>query len=195
MNGSFETNTISTGYTTLFGTNLSGWSAGEYGIELRNGVSGVAQSGTNFVELDTMQNSSMSQALSISAPGSYKLSFWYSARPDNGTRNGDTDKLSWSFGGEHGSVLESYKNGDSSAWKQFSTVVTFEKDDLSKAKSKLFALTFSADGKSDSYGGSLDNVSVFRMAAPVPEPESYAMMLAGLGLMMTIARRRSQRKA
>jgi hypothetical protein len=26
--------------------------------------------------------------------------------------------------------------------------------------------------------------------APVPEPESYAMLLAGLGLMGTIARRR-----
>ena len=31
--------------------------------------------------------------------------------------------------------------------------------------------------------------------APVPEPESYAMMLAGLGLMATIARRRSKTKA
>ncbi len=29
-------------------------------------------------------------------------------------------------------------------------------------------------------------------AAPVPEPESYAMLLAGLGLMGTIARRRSK---
>ena len=30
---------------------------------------------------------------------------------------------------------------------------------------------------------------------PVPEPESYAMLLAGLGLMGTIARRRSKSKA
>ena len=31
------------------------------------------------------------------------------------------------------------------------------------------------------------------VAAPVPEPETYAMMLAGLGLMGTIARRRKQK--
>jgi hypothetical protein len=39
-------------------------------------------------------------------------------------------------------------------------------------------------------GGSLDNVSV----TAVPEPDSYALMLAGLGLMAAIARRRSKRK-
>jgi PEP-CTERM motif len=30
---------------------------------------------------------------------------------------------------------------------------------------------------------------------PVPEPETYAMMLAGLGLMGTIARRRKNKNA
>lgn len=39
-----------------------------------------------------------------------------------------------------------------------------------------------------SYGGNI-------VAVPVPEPESYAMLLAGLGLMGTIARRRSKSKA
>ena len=39
----------------------------------------------------------------------------------------------------------------------------------------------------------LDNVSVQTVAAPVPEPETYAMMLAGLGLMGVAVRRRKQR--
>ena len=52
-------------------------------------------------------------------------------------------------------------------------------------------LTFSASGRSDSLGGSLDNVSV---TTAVPEPESYAMMLAGLALMGTIARRRKSKQ-
>ncbi|MBI5789952.1 MAG: PEP-CTERM sorting domain-containing protein [Rhodocyclales bacterium] len=41
----------------------------------------------------------------------------------------------------------------------------------------------------------LDNVSVQAVAAPVPEPETYALMLAGLGLMGFVARRRKQRSA
>jgi len=31
--------------------------------------------------------------------------------------------------------------------------------------------------------------------APIPEPETYAMMLAGLGLMGFVARRRKQKEA
>jgi hypothetical protein len=53
---------------------------------------------------------------------------------------------------------------------------------------------FAASGKSDSYGGSLDDVSLTRVA-PVPEPEFYAMLLAGLGLMAKIARRRKSKHA
>ncbi|MBI5790619.1 MAG: PEP-CTERM sorting domain-containing protein [Rhodocyclales bacterium] len=38
----------------------------------------------------------------------------------------------------------------------------------------------------------VDNLQ-FNSAAPVPEPETYAMMLAGLGLLGVVARRRRQR--
>jgi hypothetical protein len=48
-------------------------------------------------------------------------------------------------------------------------------------------LTFKAVGTSDSYGGSLDAVS---LTSAVPEPETYALMLAGLGAVGFIARRR-----
>jgi hypothetical protein len=41
----------------------------------------------------------------------------------------------------------------------------------------------------DGYAG---NATSFSPALPVPEPESFAMLLAGLGLMGTIARRRSR---
>jgi hypothetical protein len=45
------------------------------------------------------------------------------------------------------------------------------------------------NGESGNYSGNVNLVSA------VPEPESYAMLLAGLGLMGTIARRRSKARA
>jgi hypothetical protein len=44
--------------------------------------------------------------------------------------------------------------------------------------------------------GFVDRIRIYDGAiAPVPEPETYAMLLAGLGLMSTIARRRGRNKA
>jgi hypothetical protein len=132
----------------------------------------------------------------ITSAGSYLLSFWYAARPDIGSLPAGTDRIGWSFGnGEDasGSVLKSYKTVGATVWTQFSQVFTFE-------KAGKVELAFSAKGASDSFGGSLDNVSLVSFEAspnvtPVPEPESYAMLIAGLGLMFAIARRRSQHKA
>jgi len=197
LNGSFEDNLLPDGsWKILQGSNLNGWTAGTYGAELRNHVAGVAKEGVNFVELDTIKNSSLSQKVNITSAGSYLLSFWYAARPDNGSLPTDTDRIGWSFGnGEDasGSVLKSYKTLGATVWTQFSQVFTFE-------KTGNVELAFSAKGASDSFGGSLDNVSLVSFEASpnvtlVPEPESYAMLIAGLGLMATIARRRNQRKA
>jgi hypothetical protein len=188
QNGSFEDNEQTAGtWQILYNNNLFGWTAGKYGIELRDGVFGKAQDGKNFVELDTTKNSSMKQTVTISEAGSYQLSFWYNSRSDNGNRASSTDKLSWSFAGKDGEVMENYKTDVSSEWNLFTRTFTFA------APTKV-VLRFAAEGASDSYGGSIDNVSLSRVTTPVPEPESYAMMIAGLGLMGAIARRRKQRK-
>jgi hypothetical protein len=177
-------------YLTLGDRQLTGWEAGDNGVELRNNLFGAAQSGNYFVELDTTKNSSISQKVNITSAGSYLLSFWYAARPDNGNMPAGTDQIAWGFGnGEDasGTVLKSYKKVGATTWTQFSQVFTFE-------KAGKVELAFSAKGASDSFGGSLDNVSLTNIT-PVPEPESYAMLIAGLGLMAAIARRRKQRNA
>lgn len=185
QNGSFEENLINSGsWDILYNGQLFDWATGKYGVELRNNVAGVAQDGLNFVELDTTKNSWMSQTVNISTAGSYLLSFWYNSRPDNGSRPANTDKLSWSFAGQDGEVMKNYTTDNSLTWSQFTRTFTFD------APTTL-TLRFSAKGVSDSYGGSLDNVSLTNVT-PVPEPESYAMFLAGLGLMVAIARRRSK---
>ena len=172
INGSFEADLQGAGSWAIY-QNLTGWTGGvPGGIELRNNVAGTAQDGVNFVELDTTRNSSMSQ--SITGTGLYELSFWYSARPNVAA---GSNGLDFSFGSLSGNVLYGVAGGAVNNWQHYTALVTL---------SGPTTLTFSAAQTSDSLGGSLDNISV----TAVPEPETYAMLLAGLGLMGTIARRR-----
>lgn len=181
-NGSFEANVQGINSWTIY-NNLTGWTGGVAGIELRNHVAGSAQDGVNFVELDTTKNSSMSQQISFANAGSYVLSFWYAARPDNGSSNQNSDTLGWSVGSSFsGTVLGNWTAPNATNWQHFTSTFTI-------GQAGTQTLAFSALGVSDSYGGSIDNVSI---TSAVPEPESYALMLLGLGLMGTMARRRSK---
>lgn len=55
-----------------------------------------------------------------------------------------------------------------------------------------YRLFFGASILPPTFAGNLsvDNVAITQVAAPVPEPESYAMMLAGLGALGLMGRRR-----
>lgn len=172
-NGSFEVDSQSNGTWNIY-SSLTGWT-GIPNIELRNNVAGTAYDGVNFVELDTYSNSAMSQLLT-GAPGLYELSFWYSARPGTGA----TNDLSFTIDGSAPvSVLNGVSNaGSNHNWQNYSALINFDGNGL---------LTFSAIGISDSYGGSLDMVS---FTSAVPEPETYAMLLAGLGLLGFAAQRK-----
>lgn len=170
-NGSFEANSQANGTWAIY-NNLTGWT-GDDNIELRNNVAGRAQDGVNYVELDTTANQSMMQT--VVGTGLYELSFWYSAR--QGRAAGDSG-LSFSFGSLSGSVLENVAGASSgNSWMQYTGLVNLTGETT---------LNFSAIGRSSSYGGSLDNVSV----TAVPEPGTYALMLAGLGAVAFMARRR-----
>jgi hypothetical protein len=177
-NGSFEANPMANGGWGVY-NNLVGWT-GAPNIELRNNVAGAAENGVNYVELDVYGNSVMTQT--ITGKGLVNLSFWYSARPKTGA---GTNTLGFSLGDLHGTVLDTVGNSTSSNfWQHF-----IGQADLGTSGSAV--LSFYALGKSDSYGGSLDNVSV----TSIPEPASYALILGGLGLMGWMSRRRKNKSA
>ena len=172
LNGSFE-----------FGsqTALTGWAITSANLTPTVDFSGT--SGSLFIDLDSATgsskkwaNSSISQT--ISGTGLVTLSFWYMA---NSSNTGSTNQVNFALGGFTGSVLGGSSN--STGWQQYS-----EQVNLNATGSTL--LSFTAAGTKDGIGGYIDNVSV----TAVPEPESYAMLLAGLGLMGTIALRRNKNR-
>lgn len=174
-NGSFEADFQGNGSWNLYST-LIGWS-GAPDIELRNNVAGSAFDGSNFVELDTNSNSSISQLLT-GASGLYQLSFWYSARP--GTAS-DTNDLSFTLDGSAPvTVLTGTGGGSDHNWQNYSALFNFDGQGL---------LTFSAAGRSDSLGGSLDMIS---MTSTIPEPKTVEMILVGFLLLSFTLRRTSK---
>lgn len=192
INGSFEDNVLANGTWKIFNstvndathstTLVNGWSSspGNQGIEIRNNVAGQAYHGNNFVELDTDANSLAYQNIATVAGQLYEVSFAYSTRPGV-TGPVDTNNLSvfWN-GGSLGTFGGINASSTTNNWILYTIQVV---------GTGLDVLRFQATGTSDSFGGSLDAVSI---TTPVPEPEIYAMMAAGLGLMGFVARRRKQ---
>jgi hypothetical protein len=183
INGSFEDNVLANGtWSTFYNGSVNGWSSGptpDYGIEIRNNVAGQAYQGKNFVELDTFRNSVAYQGISTTAGEVYDLSFAYSTRPGvTGPANTNNISVFW-----NGSSLGTFGGINASSttnnWILYTVQVvgTGGSDEL----------RFAATGTSDSYGGSLDAVAI---TTAVPEPEVYAMMGLGLGLLGWVGRRR-----
>lgn len=175
VNGGFEATTQANGTWNIY-ANLPGWTGGVGGIELRNNVAGTAFEGRNFIELDTTGNSSISQSINTTAGGQYVLSFAYSPRPGVSAASNPIEAL-W-----NGNSLGVFTaaGGSANNWTTYSFNVTGNGGPTS--------LVFRAVGTSDSLGGSLDKVSL--VTAAVPEPETYAMMLAGLAGLGFMARRK-----
>lgn len=201
-NGSFETytgTTISSGqWTVVEGENashgskyLNGWKAdATHGVELRNNVAGTAKAGNIFVELDShfgyftgntqtnpCCNSWISQTVSTSADQVYHLSYYYSPRLGVADASNGIDVFwnDFKLKGNTGSGIGQAGN----VWQQWEFDV--------KGTGGWDTLKFAAVGTADTYGGSLDKVS---LVAAVPEPETYALMMAGLGAVAFMARRR-----
>jgi hypothetical protein len=158
------------GYATL--RQAEGWTGARGGIEVQtNNVAGRAFSGRNLVELDTNANSAMWFDL---APGRYTVSYWYSPRPNVAA---GSNIITLSAGDQ---LLDTVTGtgGPQTQWVQ--RLVDFQ--------SKGGRLTFAAAGRSDSFGGYLDDITI--SGAAVPELATWAMLVIGFGMVGYAARRR-----
>ena len=188
VNGSFESDVISSPYAQL--STITGWTSsvsGNTAFELQKGatqggLSGfnpVAADGKQYLELNTESLSSTSQTLATTAGSNYTLSFAYSGRPDT---PGGANSLMNVYWGSTLLTATSLIGNTGGVWQSYSQNLT--------ALGSSTVLRFESIGpvSAPTYGSYLDNVSVM---AAVPEPETYAMMLLGLGLLGFMARRKS----
>lgn len=184
---------------------ITGWdTVSGPGIEIQtNSTLGKAnaQDGNNYVELDSHggsdTNAAMSQLLTGLTVGSiYELNFYYHARTNkDGNDNGinvfwdewlGTDLTAFTYTDELLSI-DDVKFNDTivdgatpvnGGWFQFNIEL--------QATASSMALTFGADGKDNSLGGFIDNVSLYS----VPEPGTLGLFSLGVvGLL--VARKRN----
>ena len=160
-------------------SSLPGWTTTSgAGIEVQsNRTLGSidAHSGQYYVELDSHNNSSMEQVLSLKK-GTYNLSFWYSPR----TNRMDSNGIAFRIGSMADSVMGpngTYRRGE---WTEVTRRFTIDKDGD-------YALGFAAIGRSDSYGGLIDSVGI----SAVPLPATALLLLGGLAGLGAMRRKSS----
>jgi uncharacterized protein YjbJ (UPF0337 family) len=124
-----------------------------------------------YIDLDgsTGQAGLFSKSISLLSGTNYALTFDLA-----GSQRGSTEVVDVNFGGVLGNY--SLNSADAFSLKTMS---------FTPNTSGIYTISFQ-NGGGDNVGALLDNVRV----TAVPEPETYAMLLTGLGLMGFIARRR-----
>ena len=180
-NGSFESYLLGpvSGFQTInAGSNaLDGWTIGTGSVDIVNGNYG-AVSGNSIDMLGTPGPGFLSQYLLTIVGQMYVLKFDMSSN-----RGGNNDAP--------GKALTVSALGSTASQTFFAlTPGVFQQSYSFVANNTSTLLSFS-NGTGGYSGPVLDNVSV----TAVPEPETYALMLAGLGLMGAIARRRKAKQA
>ena len=181
-NGSFEDLTgITMNPTWAQSQQLAGWTStndAKFEVQLAGTPSfAAAYDGAHYLELNSDKLGGISQTLSTIAGQSYELAFAYASRQGAGAAS--------SFNVYWGEQLIASLNTASTTWISYSYGTPL----LAISDATKLAFVSTGPTSTPSYGSYLDGVSVSAVST-VPEPETCALLLTGLGLMATIGRRR-----
>ena len=178
-NGGFESSSFSGSFTTFAAgsTGLTGWTIGQDSVDLIN-TYWVPSSGRYSIDLSGNNDGTISQSFATVAGQEYVVSFDMAANPYD-----DGDMLKFMQVGLSQQSMYTFSSVGHTLQNMGWTTQSF----VFIATNQSSTLHFAGMQESAS-GMALDNVSV----TAVPEPETYAMLLAGLGLMGAVARRRRQ---
>lgn len=173
VNGGFETG------------DFSGWTL--TGDSAFSGVfsdPGVPQSGTYGASFGTVGDTvTLSQSLATIAGAAYAVDFWLQAELDPfGVATPNSFQLAWNGSSVAASSL---LNSGAFAYEHFTYSLT------ATAASTTVAFTF----RDDPAFFDLDNVAVTAVTAPIPEPETWALMALGLGFVAARRRRSAARSS
>lgn len=173
-NGSFEANSVPGTFVNSTVQSISNWTVGVGNVDLVGSL-WTAASGLNSVDLNGSKKGEIHQTLTTVVGQKYQFSFELAGNFQGGTA---IKNLSVNIGPSGLYAFDTTgKSAGNMGWTKYSTTFV--------AVSSATNLSF-ASNSSGAYGPVIDNVSV----TAVPEPESFAMLLAGLGMMGVIARRR-----
>ena len=162
-------------------SSISGWTTTSGpGIEIENNTIVTAESGSQYVELDSHANSAMRQTISgLSVGNNYDLSFWYRARTNN-AQNDNGINMYWGSTSPGDLALAiADVTASQGGWKEYIKTLV--------ATDSTMYLGFAAVGLNNSLGGFIDNVQLVA-GTPVPEPVSIGLF--SLGFFGLVAARR-----
>jgi hypothetical protein len=158
-----------------------GWSVSGGTVDLigAGGIFDLAPGNGRYVDLDGSTNNAgiFANSLAVVSGQTYTLSFDLAGNH----RGAGADTVEVNFG----SVTQVFTRNAGDAFTTYT---------LSYTATATGKAGFSfIDSGSDNQGALLDRVVVSTPTAPVPEPETYGMLLGGMALLGAVARRRRHR--
>lgn len=198
INGGFESPAVASGGFSTFagGSGLLGWSVAGSNVVLidtaytEGGLVFNPNGGTSSVDLTGVANTGPANALQQSIDtetGLYRLTFYVGNASPTG-QNGAVYSLASTINlSINGGAVMAFTNGDNTPFR-----INWKRFDVDFAAIGPTTLTFSnGTPLGDNFAG-LDDVSVTLRPASgvIPEPASWAMMIAGFGLVGGMMRRR-----